>query len=262
MQALLNKMEGIDESEHKNSDYQESSSSGDYSYSSSSESSPAEEPPSLKSEIALIRESTEKIERIKRSLTNKTTELKEERKQDMNNPLSSDNEDNKTEFEGGEETDQIKPKKRTKKVIKRKKKIPGKSKDINSEINMCVSLMNKARKITEEYNKIFQSINKNMNEDISMETRCRLDAEMNGIKMHRSIITMITETLDNNKIKENEEILAFHESKTKENIEKQKEYNSVIKEITSKLSSKSNQIPIEVRREDKKDDESSEYSDE
>lgn len=65
--------------------------------------------------------------------------------------------------------------------------------------------------------------------------------------MHKSILNMLTEVLENNKLKQNEDILNFHESKLKDTTSKQQEYNSILDEVTQKLQQKGNGLAQPVR---------------
>lgn len=71
--------------------------------------------------------------------------------------------------------------------------------------------------------------------NVSLATKCRVEAEAEGIKMHKSIITMLTETLESSKLKQNEDILDFHEKNLKDIGSKQQEYNHIIAEVHEKL---------------------------
>lgn len=187
-----------------------------------------------------IRRSTDKIKSLKQSLkqTVNKKEFKKEKskfyvyKHEMTNPLNSDD----NEFEGGDDQSD-KPRKRKKRILRKKVKESKeqKNKDITLEIQMSLKLMLKAKKITDEYSKIFQNLEKNMPKKMSLATKCRIDAEMKGIQMHKNIITMIAETLENNKIKQNQDILESHEERLKIDLSKQKEYNNVLEEVYEKV---------------------------
>lgn len=124
-----------------------------------------------------IRQSQDRIDRLKRSLTNKIKTSKkgmpkEESKHELQNPLDSGNENFETEFEGGEENDP-KPKRKKRRVAKQKKSVPehGAPKDLNSQIDMCLKIMNKSKRIVEEYNKIFQKVQTSYAPDVSLTAR-------------------------------------------------------------------------------------------
>lgn len=58
---------------------------------------------------------------------------------------------------------------------------------------------------------------------------------------------MLTEVLENNKLKQNEDILNFHESKLKGTTSKQQEYNSILDEVTQKLQQKGSGLAQPIR---------------
>lgn len=58
---------------------------------------------------------------------------------------------------------------------------------------------------------------------------------------------MLTEVLENNKLKQNEDILNFHESKLKDTTSKQQEYNSILDEVAQKLKRKGDGLAHRIR---------------
>lgn len=85
-------------------------------------------------------------------------------------------------------------------------------KDILNEINASLKLMAKARKIAEEYSKIFSKIGKKLPEDLPLSVKWRLDAEVKSLQIHKNIISMVSEVLENNNIKQNQDIINYHVS--------------------------------------------------
>jgi uncharacterized membrane protein len=60
---------------------------------------------------------------------------------------------------------------------------------------------------------------------------------MEAIKIHKNILSMLSEVLESNKLKQNQEILDFHSTKLLDSMSKQKEYNSILEEVHQKLNS-------------------------
>jgi hypothetical protein len=187
MNALINQMEGkkVDMAALVDSELSLSSSdefevsssvssSSDSNNDDSSKSSPLRQ--SATTISGDIRKSQSKILDLQKTLRKNTdkkvlkTKTEEEKAYDTN-PLDSDNEDNKTDFEGGEvDTPKAKPKKR-KRVIRKKKKPAAITKDLDGQISNCLKLMKKAKQMTEEYSNIFNSIKNSFPKDMSMTTR-------------------------------------------------------------------------------------------
>lgn len=98
---------------------------------------------------------------------------REESKHELLNPLDSGNENFETEFEGGEEKEP-KAKRKKRRVAKQKKQHntnQGATKDLEKQVDMCLKLMNKAKRIVEEYNKVFQKVQTCYSPDVSLATR-------------------------------------------------------------------------------------------
>jgi len=252
MNALINQMEGkkVDMAALVDSELSLSSSdefevsssvssSSDSNNDDSSKSSPLRQ--SATTISGDIRKSQSKILDLQKTLRKNTdkkvlkTKTEEEKAYDTN-PLDSDNEDNKTDFEGGEvDTPKAKPKKR-KRVIRKKKKPAAITKDLDGQISNCLKLMKKAKQMTEEYSNIFNSIKNSFPKDMSMTTRWRVEAEVDGVKLHKNIVNMVAEILESNKLKQNSDILDFHEKKLTSTLIKQKEYNNILDEVSAKVS--------------------------
>jgi hypothetical protein len=186
MKQLIAKLEGNDtenlylddqiiESSVSSTSEFECSSSPDEEY-SSDDSSSANKSSEYSEDI---RTSQSKINNLRRSLQNsiKNKPAKKHKielqKGENSNPLDSDPE-NKSIFEGGEEESPKPKREKRKKIIRRKKKnidIESKQKDINRDIDVSIKLIDKAKKIIQEYNKIFCNLHSAFPENMSIATK-------------------------------------------------------------------------------------------